>query len=101
MEMKHVIIFAVIGIVALLGFNMINGNNREEKRAALVSSAASEPSNVSVGIPDTHNEASSSTEVTSQPLGEQPKAIVDNATSKIDQAQQAEQDRLEQVSTAQ
>ena len=32
-----------------------------------------------------------------QPLGEQPKAIIDNVTADIKQAQQAEQQRLEQM----
>lgn len=99
MEMKHLIIFAVIGIVSLLGFNIINGNSREQNREAMVSSAVPESSTVTVAPePDT---SSSSTDITSQPLGQQPKAIVDSATSKIDQAQQAEQERMDQVSSTQ
>ncbi|MBI0427614.1 hypothetical protein [Psychrobacter sp. NG27] len=99
MEMKHLIIFAVIGIVSLLGFNIINGNSREQNREAMVSSTAPESSTVTVAPePDT---SGSLTDITSQPLGQQPKAIVDSATSKIDQAQQAEQERMDQISSTQ
>ncbi|MBF2718790.1 hypothetical protein IP510_02680 [Psychrobacter sp. NG254] len=99
MEMKHLIIFAVIGIVSLLGFNIINGNSREQNREAMVSSTVPESSTVTVAPePDT---SGSSTDITSQPLGEQPKALVDSATSKIDQAQQAEQERMDQISSTQ
>lgn len=99
MEMKHLIIFAVIGIVSLLGFNIINGNSREQNREAMVSSTVPESSTETVAPePDTSN---SSTDITSQPLGEQPKALVDSATSKIDQAQQAEQERMDQISSTQ
>tara|TARA_R110002051_G_scaffold105040_1_gene177905 strand:+ start:359 stop:640 length:282 start_codon:yes stop_codon:yes gene_type:complete len=93
MEMKHVIIFAIIGIVALLGFNIINGNSREQNRGIATSSVAAEQPDSTV--------ATSDTDITSQPLSQQPKAILDSATSKIDQAQQAEQDRVEQLNTAQ
>ncbi|MEH6667607.1 MULTISPECIES: hypothetical protein [Psychrobacter] len=93
MEMKHVIIFAIIGIVALLGFNIINGNSREQNREIATSSVAAEQPDSTV--------ATSDTDITSQPLSQQPKAIVDSATSKIDQAQQAEQDRVDQLDDAQ
>lgn len=95
MEMKHVIIFAVIGIVALLGFNIINGNSHEKNREVAVSSTVSEQPTAAV------SDADSSKNIASKPLGEQPKAILDDATNKIDQAQQSEQDRLEQMSNAQ
>ncbi|MGO2387114.1 MAG: hypothetical protein ACTH6Z_08270 [Psychrobacter sp.] len=93
MEMKHVIIFAVIGIVALLGFNIINGNSREQNREVAASSVAAEQTEATV--------VTSETDITSQPLSQQPKAIVDSATSKIDQAQQAEQERVAQLDDAQ
>ncbi|MGP9544160.1 hypothetical protein ACT3QR_04020 [Psychrobacter sp. AOP7-B1-25] len=93
MEMKHVIIFAVIGIVALLGFNIINGNSREQNREVAASSVAAEQIEATV--------VTSETAITSQPLSQQPKAIVDSATSKIDQAQQAEQERVAQLDDAQ
>lgn len=53
MEMKHVIIFAVIGIVALLGFNIINGNSREQNREIAASSVAAEQPDSTVVTSDT------------------------------------------------
>ncbi|MBH0094774.1 hypothetical protein I6E61_00025 [Psychrobacter sp. NZS113] len=97
MQMKHLIIFALVGMVALLGFNLINGSQRDKNREALVSSAASQQSSINTEIPETHIEASSSDAITSKPLGEQPKAILDSATTQIDQAQQAEQKNLEEM----
>ena len=99
MEMKHLIIFAVIGIVALLGFNIINGNSHEKNREVAVSSTVSEQPTAAVS--DAGSSKNSSANIASKPLGEQPKAILDDATNKIDQAQQSEQDRLEQMSNAQ
>ena len=92
MEMKHLIIFAVVGMVALLGFNMLNGNQRDKNREAIT--ASSQPELVS-----SNNTGTS--DIASQPLGQQPKAILDNATAKIDRAQQADAARLEQTSAAQ
>ena len=101
MEMRHLIIFAVIGIVSLLGFNIINGNSREQSREAMASSNAAEASTATISDTDTISATSSSADIASQPLGQQPKAILDDATSKIDQAQQAEQERLEQMGSNQ
>ena len=101
MEMRHLIIFAVIGIVSLLGFNIINGNSREQNRDAMVSHSAAEASTATISDTDTTNATSSSADIASQPLGQQPKAILDDATSKIDQAQQAEQERLKQMDSTQ
>ncbi len=95
MEMKHVIIFAVIGIVALLGFNIINGNSREKNREVTVSTVAIDSA---TNADSTQDDAVTTT---SKPLGEQPKAIVDDATNKINQAQQSEQERLEQINNTQ
>lgn len=89
MQTKHLIIFALVGIVLLLGFNMVNGNRNESNRAAVVNKMpASSLSN------DT---ASTATNINSKPLGEQPKAIIDDATAQVEQAQQAEQTHLAQV----
>ena len=93
MEMKHLIIFAVVGMVALLGFNMLNGNQRDKNREAIT--ASSEPELVN------SDNNSNTSDIASQPLGQQPTAILDNATAKIDQAQQADAARLEQTSAAQ
>ena len=99
MEMKHVTIFAVIGIVALLGFNIINGNSHEKNREVAISSTVSEQPTAAVSDADSFK--NSSANIASKPLSQQPKAIIDDATNKIDQAQQSEQDRLEQMSNAQ
>ena len=92
MEMKHLIIFAVVGMVALLGFNMLNGNQRDKNREDITASSQPE-------LVNSNNTGTS--DIASQPLGQQPKAILDNATAKIDRAQQADAARLEQTSAAQ
>ncbi|MGP4715635.1 hypothetical protein ACTXGL_03225 [Psychrobacter sp. T6-6] len=95
MEMKHVIIFAVIGIVALLGFNIINGNSREKNREVAVSTVATDSAT------DADSTQDNAAAITSKPLGEQPKVMLDDATNKINQAQQSEQDRLDQMNNTQ
>ena len=95
MEMKHLIIFAVIGMVALLGFNMMNGNQRDKDVEAITANSESE-----FAKSDNANDSNTS-DIASKPLGQQPKAILDNATAKIDEAQQADAVRLEQTSDAQ
>jgi len=99
MEMKHVIIFAVIGIVALLGFNIINGNSREKNREVAVSTVATDSATDSATDADSTQDNAAA--ITSKPLGEQPKAMLDDATNKINQAQQSEQDRLDQMNNTQ
>ena len=105
MEMKHLIIFAVVGMVALLGFNMMNGNQRDKKREVITASSQPEIANTDTAISENISSNTSNTnntsDIASQPLGQQPKAILDNATAKIDQAQQADAARLEQTSDAQ
>ncbi|WP_440827079.1 hypothetical protein [Psychrobacter cryohalolentis] len=99
MQMKHLIIFAVVGMVVLLGFNIMNGSQREQNREVIAASseAAVSENNGS----DTRNANDSHTsDIASKPLGQQPKAILDDATTKIDQAQQADAARLEQMSPA-
>lgn len=95
MQMKHLIILALVGIVILLGFNIINGNRHEQSRAVVPSSVTL--TSIDIAVP--HQDANQSVDVASQPLGEQPKAIIDNATTQINQAQQADQDRLKQMNT--
>ena len=105
MQIKHLIIFALAGIVILLGFNMINGSQREKNREAIIASSQAELADSAVSKnngPNTSNANGSDTsDIASQPLGQQPKAILDDATSKIDQAQQAEAERLKQMSLTQ
>ncbi|MDE4455772.1 hypothetical protein [Psychrobacter sp. DAB_AL62B] len=96
MEMKHLIIFALAGFVILIGFNMMNSSRDEDNRTAVVDSNA--PATVST---DATMQSAGSESIANQPLGQQPKAILDNATSKIDQAQQADKERLDQMSNAQ
>lgn len=83
MQLKHLIIFALIGMVALLGFNLING------------STSTTTSELAVSVPDA--EASHSTDLANKSLGEQPKAILDDATAKIEQVQQVDKARLEKM----
>ena len=96
MQMKHLIIFALAGIVLLIGFNMFNSNRHESRIAAATSSTTSPATAIS--SEDTVN---TNTDIASQPLGKQPKAILDNATAQIEQAEQVSQERVEQMSAAQ
>ena len=97
MQIKHLIIFALVGMVALLGFNLIIGSQHETSREAAVSSATSEQEATGTAVSDVKESDSSSTSIANKPLGEQPKAILDDATAKIDQAQQTDQARLAQM----
>lgn len=98
MQMKHLIIFALAGIVLLIGFNMFNSNRHESRIAAATSSTTSPATAIS--SEDTVN-TNTNTDIASQPLGKQPKAILDNATAQIEQAEQVNQERVEQMSAAQ
>ncbi len=100
MQIKHLIIFALVGMAALLGFNLISGNQHEKSREAAIDSTASEQVATGTSVSDTEESGSSSTSIANKPLGEQPKAILDDATTKIDQAQQADQARLAQMDDA-
>ncbi len=97
MQMKHLIIFALVGIVALLGFNLINGIEHDKNREMAVDGVTSEQAMTSTAVSDTDKEVSGSENIASKPLGEQPKAILDDATAKIDQVQQTDQARLAQM----
>ena len=48
MQMKHLIIFALAGMVILLGFNMISGSQREKNREVIAASNDANASNVNV-----------------------------------------------------
>ena len=98
MQMKHLIIFALAGIVVLIGFNIFNGNRHEQNRAVAVNSDT--PSETVVQA--VNNDASTdSSDIASKPLGQQPKAILDKASTDIEQAEQLNQERLEQMSNTQ
>lgn len=94
MQIKHLIIFALAGIVILAGFNMISGSQREKNREALA--ASSETENTDIVITD-----SKTSDIASQPLGQQPKAILDKASTQIEQAEQVSQQRREQIANTQ
>lgn len=93
MQMKHLIIFALVGMVVLLGFNLISGHQRDKHREILVNNNSAESA--------TATDANTGENIASQPLGQQPKAILDDATTQIEQAQRAEQQRVTQVAKAQ
>ncbi|MDV2859770.1 hypothetical protein R0I52_03490 [Psychrobacter sp. CAM01] len=95
MQMKHLIIFALVGMAALLGFNLISGHQRDKHREMLVSNNSAEAETV-IGTG-----AKTGENIASQPLGQQPKAILDDATTQIEHAQRAEQQRVAQVANAQ
>lgn len=94
MQIKHLIIFALAGIVILAGFNMISGSQREKNREALA--ASSETENTDIVITD-----SKTSDIVSQPLGQQPKAVLDKASTQIEQAEQVSQQRSEQIANTQ
>lgn len=98
--MKHLIVFTLVGMVMLLGFNMINGSRHEQDRAAAVDNDVSAQS-TDDAVNELNIDSSQSVDIASKPLGEQPKAIIDNVTTQIDQAQQVDKERLEQMSNAQ
>lgn len=99
MQMKHLIIFALAGIVMLIGFNVVNSNRHESRIAATTSSSTTPiPPDNTISSED---EVNATTDIASQPLGKQPKAIIDNATAQIEQAEQVNQERVEQMSDAQ
>lgn len=93
MQIKHLIIFSLVGIMALLAFNIINDYQRDKDREMALSSATSEQKTAGTLVSDISN----SNNIANKPLGEQPKAILDDATTKIDQAQQIDQARLAQM----
>ena len=99
MQMKHLIIFALVGIVILIGFNMFNSSRHESRIAATTSSSAT-PAAQDTAISSEGNTANT-TDIASEPLGKQPKAILNNATAQIEQAEQVNQERVEQMSNAQ
>ena len=100
MQMKHLIIFALVGIVILIGFNMFNSSRHESRIAATTSSSAM-PAAPDTAISSEVNTVNTNTDIANQAIGKQPKAILDNATAQIEQAEQVNQERVEQMSNAQ
>ena len=98
MQIKHLIILALVGMAVLLGFNIINGNRHEQNRAIAISNTTPIQSTATT---ISNDKLTNSADIASQPLRKQPKAIMDNATSQINQAQQIEQERLKQMNNTQ
>lgn len=97
MQIKHLIVFALVGMAALLGFNIFNNNQHEKNREMLAEDNAPVQVVADSVVTPTNEAANNSSNIASKPLGEQPKAILDDATTKIDQSQQVEQTRLAQM----
>ncbi len=93
MQRKHLIAFTLATIFMLLGFNIINNYFHEKDRAALLDSETA-------GVAENDNDNKMNNSIVEQPLGKQPKAILDNVSADIDAAQQVESDRIEQIDRA-
>lgn len=105
MQAKHLIIIALAGIVALIGFNIFNSSYDEQNGVTtVVNDISAETETTAVDTPIDNGTSSSdiaSSEIIDKPLGEQPKAILDNAAMQIEQVQKMDQQRLEQMSNIQ
>ena len=102
MQIKHLIIFALAGMVILLGFNMISGSQREKNREVIdasneVEKTATNAAESNDANASTVNPTTTTSDIASKPLGQQPKAILDKATTQIEQAEQVNQQRSEQM----
>ena len=102
MQIKHLIIFALAGIVILLGFNMMSGSQREKNREAIIANneteqAATDAAESNDANVSNVNPTTTTSNIASKPLGQQPKAILDKATTQIEQAEQVNQQRSEQM----
>ena len=102
MQMKHLIIFALAGIVILLGFNMMSGSQSENNREVIAASNEVEKTAINAAESNdanasTVNPTTNTSDIASKPLGQQPKAIIDKATTQIEQAEQVNQQRTEQM----
>ena len=106
MQIKHLIIFALAGMVILLGFNMVSGSQREKNREAIIANneteqAATDAAESNDANASTVNPTTNTSDIASKPLGQQPKAIIDKATTQIEQAEQVNQQRTEQMTDTQ
>ncbi|MGM8871062.1 hypothetical protein ACS8E3_05160 [Psychrobacter sp. 2Y5] len=100
MQAKHLIIFALVGIAALIGFNIVNSSNHQPGLAETdVANTTNEPVIAASYGENTVNTSTAETDkpvdIANQPLGQQPKAIIDKVTTDIEQAQQIDKERLE------
>lgn len=98
MQMKHLIIFAIAGIILLIGFNMMNSDRRDDT-TAVVDKETTESAVVAETYTDANTESKPSA-IVDKPLGQQPKAIIDKATTQIEQAEQDNQEQVKQIENA-
>lgn len=80
MPIKPIIIASLIAIVLLAGFNLISNQRHNSQRTAMLSETAQS---------DAPTVAQNDT-----PLGQQPKAILDDANRKINTAEQQSEQQL-------
>ena len=90
MQPKHIIIAALVGIVALIVFNVLNSHSRPEAAPVQVESSSELAAQESTATVST-------TETDAPSLGGQPKAILDNVHNNIDAAKAKEADKMAQV----
>ena len=98
MQMKHLIIFAIAGIILLIGFNMMNSDRRDDT-TAVVDKETTDSAVVAETYTDANTESAPSA-IADKPLGQQPKAIIDKATTPIEQAEQDNQEQVKQIEDA-
>lgn len=99
MQMKHLIIFAIAGIILLIGFNVMNSDRREDNTTAVVDKETTDSAVVAETYTDANTESAPSA-IADKPLGQQPKAIIDKATTQIEQAEQDNQEQVKQIEDA-
>lgn len=98
MQMKHLIIFAIAGIILLIGFNMMNSDRRDDT-TAVVDKETTDSAVVAETYTDANTESAPSA-IADKPLGQQPKAIIDKATTQIEQAEQDNHEQVKQIEDA-
>ena len=99
MQMKHLIILAIVGIILLIGFNVMNSDRREDNTTAVVDKETADSAVVTETYKDADTDTAASA-IADKPLGEQPKAIMDKATTQIEQAERDNQQQVEQIENA-
>ena len=87
MQAKHLIIIAILGIAGLVVFNLINTPTRDL--------ATADEGTVNESSASAQNDES----ITNKPLGQQPRAMIDQATAEIERAQQIEHDNMAKMAS--
>lgn len=88
MQVKHLIIVAILGILGLIAFNWMQSSHNEEQIQALQADTQVKAS------------ATAATPRDDVPLGQQPKATLDKANTQINQANDANADKVAQAEKA-